>query len=170
MSAGYRAFFLGAGASRAAGFPMTRDLIYGIAAAIQESPGHFRELSGYLESMFGFGPHETEVAAELWESAAGTERSLADGAHERGLLLLPDVPDVLSTMDMIIAEEGGLGFAGARDGDRFLDAARLHSRSGMGGPLAGTSFQQEQSLGRTMLCLTSASSMQCCDSVAGRTV
>jgi hypothetical protein len=106
---------------------MTRDLIYGIAAAIQGSRERFRELAEYLESMFGFGPYEAEVAAELWQTSAGTESSLADGARERGLLLLPDVTDVLSTMDVIIAEEGGLGFAGARDGDRFLDATRLRA-------------------------------------------
>lgn len=106
---------------------MTRDLIYGIAAAIQGSRARFLELAEYLESMFGFGPYEAEVAAELWHTSAGTESSLGDGARERGLLLLPDVTDVLSTMDVIISEEGGLGFAGARHGDRFLDATRLRA-------------------------------------------
>jgi hypothetical protein len=54
MSNDARAFFLGAGASCAAGFPMTRDLIYGIAAAIHGSRERFSALAGYLASMFWF--------------------------------------------------------------------------------------------------------------------
>lgn len=100
-----RIYFFGAGASKADGFPLTGELKYGIAAAILEDPDRFAGLAAHLLYLYGVGDALLRKAADAWRALKepGVERSSA------GTALLPDVTDVLSTLDWMIRDQSTFG-------------------------------------------------------------
>jgi hypothetical protein len=99
-----RAFFLGAGAARADGFPLMRDLILGIAERLSAKRAYGR-LASFLCTAFNVEPSDLREAAAAWRALVEEERG-----PERDLLLkLPDLTDVLSTLDVLLDEEGSFG-------------------------------------------------------------
>lgn len=97
-----RAFFLGAGASRADGFPLTSDIIYGVAAALTGDPKAYERVLRFLQSVFRTTDDELSRGAERWRLFVNSPDRAAPGQDD---LILPDIVELLSLIDVLIADE-----------------------------------------------------------------
>lgn len=106
-----RAFFLGAGASKADGFPLTRELLWAVAqSALRDGRGRGgNPVRRFLQTVFQVPLPELRAAARAWQ------RFLRDPDAEVEVPnALPHLTDVLSTLDILRDEEGCLGLADGR--------------------------------------------------------
>jgi hypothetical protein len=117
-----RAFFLGAGASKADDFPLTRELLCALGHYLSTSRRAVkrgRELADFLVGAFGVHFEDLRQAAKLWKQhlAAAKGRPSGNGppggTRSAGVAKppeqLPHLTDILSALDILLMEEGGLG-------------------------------------------------------------
>jgi SIR2-like protein len=114
-----RVFFLGAGASRAVGLPVTSELICGLAWAIMQQPRVLAGLKAYLSDMFMISADHLSAAASYWDVRMRGKRGRLPGR-------LPDLVEILTSLDVLVAEGTAIGFAGARR-SLTLDVRMLES-------------------------------------------
>jgi hypothetical protein len=107
-----RVYFLGAGASKQDRFPLTSELKHGIAWAILQKPSRFEVLAAHLQYLYNVRDVALEQSAAIW---AGLRQRASDRA-ETGRSQLPDVTDLLSTLDWMIREQSSFG-PGLHTGD-----------------------------------------------------
>jgi hypothetical protein len=100
-----RVYFLGAGASKQDGYPLSSDLRHGIAWALWKNEERFRPLRSHLEYLYNIDDDLLEQSAGTWERLreGGTNPTPADAKQ------LPDVTDLLSTLDWMIREQSSFG-------------------------------------------------------------
>lgn len=112
-----RTFFLGAGASRAAGYPLSSELIAGVADYVC-APKTFSELSkndlldadrlrDYLFSVYGTSEKQLKDAAECWTALASSGGPT--WKQQRLLRQLPDLTEILSCIDIFTQEDLSVG-------------------------------------------------------------
>jgi hypothetical protein len=106
-----RAFFLGAGASKADKFPLTRELLCAVSAYLKPSLKKVtrgKELGEFLQTAFGARLVDLRTAADLWQRHVVAVR---DGGTKIDFPPedLPNLTDVLSALDILLAEESGFG-------------------------------------------------------------
>jgi hypothetical protein len=115
-----RAYFLGAGASKQDGFPLTRELKHGVAWAICRDPGRFRDLAAHLRHLHNVDDAALRQNAKAWEALRSRspsrispepDQTVAAGQQDSGapVSLLPDVTDWLSTLDWMMREQSSFG-------------------------------------------------------------
>ena len=104
MSNDGNVYFVGAGASKQDKFPLTSELKHGIAWAIQREPSRFQLLTDHLAYLYHVSDKTLETSAGIWEDlcAPATE-------PEAKRCQIPDVTDLLSTLDWIIREQSSFG-------------------------------------------------------------
>jgi hypothetical protein len=105
------AYFFGAGASKADHFPITRELLCALAAWLgpgRRSVRQGAELYAFLHSAFGVTFDELRMAADQWalHCRAVTGQALKIPAPPARL---PHLTDILSILDILLADEGGFG-------------------------------------------------------------
>jgi hypothetical protein len=105
-------YFLGAGASKADHFPITRELLCAVAAWL--TPGRRKvaqgtELFFFLHSAFGVSLEELRTAAAQWREHCAAVTRAEQLAIAKPPERLPELTDVLSTLDILLADEGGFG-------------------------------------------------------------
>lgn len=111
-----RCFFLGAGASRADGFPLTKHIICGAIYEALANESRYKRPLTFLRVVFGLTDSEPRAAASLWETFLRSPDAAADPAQLR----VPDVVELLSLLDLLIVEE--LTAAGERTVNGQVDA------------------------------------------------
>lgn len=125
------AYFLGAGASKADNFPLTRELLGAIGAYLYPKPGKTsgKELREFLTTVFGVEPKDLRTAASQWRRLVGS-KSKARGSRRSARPevymppeQLPDLTDVLSALDILLAEQSSIG--SAKDSKRALKGSTL---------------------------------------------
>lgn len=99
-----RVFFIGAGASKQDRFPLTSELKHGLAWAILDQPQRFAPLTKHLEYLYHVRPETIEKSAAIWNNL---DESRADADPAR--CQIPDVTDLLSTLEWIIREQSSFG-------------------------------------------------------------
>lgn len=99
-----KVFFIGAGASKQDGFPLTNELRHGIAWAIRDRDRHFQELAEHLRHIYYVDSEKLKESAEVWN---GLRKAACDSGSE--CRQMPDVIDMLSTLDWIIREQSSFG-------------------------------------------------------------
>jgi len=115
-----RVYFIGAGASKQDRFPLTYELKHGIAWAIQQDRARFEILAAHLRYLYNVSEPVLDDSAQIW---ADLRRRDSDAPQvERSQV--PDVTDLLSTLDWIIREQSSFG-PGLESGD-----APEHSSTG----------------------------------------
>lgn len=124
------AYFLGAGASKADRFPLTRELLGAVSARIFDAKGKRRnsgsELAEFLTTVFSVRLENLKSAARAWnslvEAISGGKHCAARTPHE-----IPNLTDILSSLDILLSEESTIG-AGRSSGralkGSFLATAR----------------------------------------------
>jgi len=105
-----RVYFIGAGASKQDRFPLTNELKHGIAWSILKDPERFELLARHLDYLYNVHDAELEMGAEIWDDLR--QRSDDKTAHTQ----VPDVTDLLSTLDWMIREQSSFG-PGLQAGD-----------------------------------------------------
>ena len=100
-----RVYFLGAGASKQDRFPLTSELKHGIAWAILQDRSRFELLAAHLQYLYNVEDVELEESAEIWERM----RQRADDRSQTDRRQVPDVTDLLSTLDWIIRDQSSFG-------------------------------------------------------------
>jgi hypothetical protein len=99
-----RVYFIGAGASKQDRFPLTGELKHGLAWAIREEPERFAILAKHLEYLYHVSDKTFEKSADIWENLSELP---SDAPAAR--CQIPDVTDLLSTLDWIIREQSSFG-------------------------------------------------------------
>jgi hypothetical protein len=105
-------YFIGAGASKQDRFPLTGELKHGIAWAILRDPRRFELLAAHLRYLYNVHDAALEASAEIWEALS----QRASNRPRIELSQVPDVTDVLSTLDWMIREQSSFG-PGLETGD-----------------------------------------------------
>ena len=100
-----RAFFIGAGASKQDRFPLTSELKHGIAWAILQDRSRFELLDAHLQYLYNVQDIELEESARIWDGL----RQRANDRPQTGHSQVPDVTDLLSTLDWMIREQSSFG-------------------------------------------------------------
>jgi NAD-dependent SIR2 family protein deacetylase len=100
-----RVYFLGAGASRQDSFPLSSELRYGIAWAMEQDAIRFARLRAHLAHLYNVGDALLADAARVWESLSDPDARSSAG----DISAMPDVIDVLSTLDWMIREQSSFG-------------------------------------------------------------
>ena len=100
-----RVYFIGAGASKQDRFPLTNELKHGIASAILLDRLRFELLAAHLQYLYNVQDIELEESARIW---AGL-RQRANDRPQTGHSQVPDVTDLLSTLDWMIREQSSFG-------------------------------------------------------------
>lgn len=118
-----RVFFLGAGASKQDRFPLTSELKYGIAWAIQKEPQRFQLLREHLQRLYSVDVAAIAECSARWEAL---RRDDGKSAVIRWTPM-PDVTDLLSALDWVIREQGSFG-PGASDGHAGADGGLTQVR------------------------------------------
>jgi NAD-dependent SIR2 family protein deacetylase len=99
-----RAFFLGAGASCADGFPLTSDIVYGLAHTMLRDRDKYKRPLSFLRTVFRVTRQDLEHGANRWEALKRQERP-----QDLTPVLLPDIVELLSLLDVLIADESLVG-------------------------------------------------------------
>lgn len=97
-------YFIGAGASKQDRFPLSSELKHGIAWAIRDDQKRFGPLAKHLAYLYHVSTKTVKMSADLWDnlSELSTEAQTAR-------CQIPDVTDLLSTLDWIIREQSSFG-------------------------------------------------------------
>jgi NAD-dependent SIR2 family protein deacetylase len=121
-----RVFFIGAGASAADGFPVTRDLMSALAYAVDRydpEDSHTHRLYEYLHTVYGVSGRAIRSAAAAWLAFLGKRGRIAAQPS------LPSIIEMLSVLDIVCQEGLSLGPAAgrrrARSAHRNLDSLEL---------------------------------------------
>ena len=107
-----RVYFIGAGASKQDRFPLTNELKHGIAWAILRDRSRFELLAAHLQYLYNVQDIELEESARIWDGL----RQRANDRPQTGHSQVPDVTDLLSTLDWMIREQSSFG-PGLHTGD-----------------------------------------------------
>jgi hypothetical protein len=99
-----RVYFIGAGASKQDRFPLTGELKHGLAWAIREEPERFALLAKHLEYLYHVRDETFEKSAAIWENLSELPSDAPPARCQ-----IPDVTDLLSTLDWIIREQSSFG-------------------------------------------------------------
>jgi hypothetical protein len=99
-----RVYFLGAGASKQDRFPLTSELKHGIGWAILEKPARFALLAAHLKYLYYVDDADLGQSADVW---TGLKRRAPGPVDARSQL--PDVTDLLSTLDWMLREQSSFG-------------------------------------------------------------
>lgn len=105
MNEDNRMYFIGAGASKQDRFPLTNELKHGIAWAIQQDHSRFKLLAAHLQYLYNVQDDVLENSAQIWD---GLSRR-ADDQPQTDQSQMPDVTDLLSTLDWMIREQSSFG-------------------------------------------------------------
>lgn len=100
-----RAYFIGAGASKQDRFPLTNELKHGIAWAIRRDAARFQLLASHLHYLYNVREDALAESASVWDALK--QRSNDQRHAER--TQVPDVTDLLSTLDWMIREQSSFG-------------------------------------------------------------
>jgi hypothetical protein len=100
-----RAFFIGAGASKQDRFPLTSELKHGIAWAVLQDSARFESLGAHLKYLYAVKDVVLEESARIWDSL----RQRVNDRPETESSQVPDVTDLLSTLDWMIREQSSFG-------------------------------------------------------------
>ena len=106
------AYFLGAGSSKADHFPLTRELLCALAAWLQpgrKTVAQGKELFAFLHSAFGVSLEELSAAAGQWKLHCQTVQGRKPAQISPPPARLPHLTDILSILDILLADEGGFG-------------------------------------------------------------
>ncbi len=120
------AYFIGAGASRAAGYPLTDDLFGAIAWAIRRAPEAkkgplARRLAAYLHTIHGVSRATLDASADDFESTF-----IRKEGGERRMPPHPSVVDILSMLDVLFAEGSHPGSYARGGRGEVLNERELH--------------------------------------------
>ena len=107
-----RVYFIGAGASKQDRFPLTNELKHGIAWAILHERPRFELLDAHLQYLYDVQDVVLEESARIWDGL----RQRANDQPQTDRSQLPDVTDLLSTLDWMIREQSSFG-PGLHTGD-----------------------------------------------------
>ena len=99
------AYFIGAGASKQDRFPLTSELKHGIAWAILRDALRFELLAAHLQYLYNVQDVELEESARIWEGLRKRANDRPQTRHSQ----VPDVTDLLSSLDWMIREQGSFG-------------------------------------------------------------
>ena len=99
-----KVFFIGAGASKQDKFPLTNELKHGIAWAILKEPERFQVLAKHLEYLYHVSDQTLEKSANLWDNL-----NQPPNEPQSTRCQIPDVTDLLSTLDWIIRDQSSFG-------------------------------------------------------------
>ena len=105
MNAGNCVYFFGAGASKQDRFPLTNELKHGIAWAILQDEARFELLARHLHYLYSVERDMLVMSAAVWE---GLKQQAGD-RPQTGRCQVPDVTDLLSTLDWMIREQSSFG-------------------------------------------------------------
>jgi hypothetical protein len=100
-----RVYFLGAGASKQDRFPLTNELKHGIAWAIRKDSSRFGLLAAHLHYLYNVQDVELDESAGIWASLRQRANDRSQTDHSQ----VPDVTDLLSTLDWMIREQSSFG-------------------------------------------------------------
>jgi hypothetical protein len=100
-----RVYFVGAGGSKQDRFPLTNELKHGIAWAILRDPVRFALLGAHLRHLYNVPDGELGKSAQIWDALKQRTRD----QEKTGRSQVPDVTDLLSTLDWMIREQGSFG-------------------------------------------------------------
>jgi hypothetical protein len=100
-----RVYFIGAGASKQDRFPLTNELKHGIAWAILQDPSRFELLAAHLWYLYNVQDAALEESAQIWANL----KERASNRPHTGHCQVPDVTDLLSTLDWMIREQSSFG-------------------------------------------------------------
>jgi hypothetical protein len=112
MSDDDRVYFIGAGASKQDRFPLTNELKHGIAWAILQEPVRFGLLASHLRYLYNVEDAALHESARVWVGL----KQRADDRRRTDHSQVPDVTDLLSTLDWMIREQSSFG-PGLHTGD-----------------------------------------------------
>ena len=98
--------FLGAGASKQDGYPRTSELKHGIAWAILKYRDYFRPLQEHLEYLYDVDDGVLAQGAGIWD---GLQREGGTSYAAVDVRQVPDVTDLLSTLDWMIRDQSSFG-------------------------------------------------------------
>jgi NAD-dependent SIR2 family protein deacetylase len=104
-----RVYFVGAGASKQDGFPLTRELKQGVAWAICEDRARFNDLAAHLRHLYNVDDSMLRASASAWEALRLRPGVTAGGDAAAIVNALPDVTDWLSMLDWMIREQSSFG-------------------------------------------------------------
>jgi hypothetical protein len=100
-----RAYFIGAGASRQDRFPLTSELKHGIAWAILREPSRFEILSRHLRYLYNVHDPVLENSVQIWNALKQPAKEPVPTIDAQ----MPDVTNLLSTLDWMIREQSSFG-------------------------------------------------------------
>jgi len=100
-----RVYFLGAGASKQDRFPLTNELKHGIAWAILQDRSRFELLAAHLQYLYNVEDKVLEESAQIWDGL----KQRANDRPQTNRSQVPDVTDLLSTLDWMIREQSSFG-------------------------------------------------------------
>ena len=109
-----RVYFLGAGASKQDRFPLSSELRHGIAWAILRDQSRFGLLRSHLDYLYSVDDSALEQGARTWDNLKEQVTTPATTDPSQ----VPDVTDLLSTLDWMIREQSSFG--PGQDGDESL--------------------------------------------------
>lgn len=98
-------YFIGAGASKQDRFPLTNELKHGLAWAILQDPSRFQLLAAHLQYLYHVQHDALEESTEIW----GELRQRTKDQLQTDRSQIPDVTDLLSTLDWMIREQSSFG-------------------------------------------------------------
>lgn len=97
-----RAFFLGAGASRADGFPLTRDINDGVIHTALADEDRYGRILRFLRVFFDLAKRDFSAAADRWQAFSQGDDPPQENPPARRP---PDIAELLSLLDVLIADE-----------------------------------------------------------------
>lgn len=112
MNDNNRVYFIGAGASKQDRFPLTNELKHGIAWAILWDRARFKLLAAHLQYLYHVQDVVLEKSACIWDDL----KHRTSDQPRTGRCQVPDVTDLLSTLDWMIREQSSFG-PGLNTGD-----------------------------------------------------
>jgi hypothetical protein len=125
---GKRAFFLGAGASKGVGLPVTDELWHAVAFSINDlnPQRELRTLRDFVVDAYGITQEEIGLSAQFWR-----ERFIeANSAIKPPPFTppMPLVPEMLGTIDVLVTEGGILSVKSDRDNYRTRELSRVREQ------------------------------------------
>ena len=99
-----KVYFIGAGASKQDKFPLTNELKHGIAWAIQQERSRFKLLTEHLTYLYHVSDQGIDTSASIWDDLCSPKINSQPKRCQ-----IPDVTDLLSSLDWIIREQSSFG-------------------------------------------------------------
>jgi hypothetical protein len=124
MNNDHRVYFIGAGGSKQDRFPLTNELKHGIAWAIRQDSSRFELLASHLQYLYNVQDAVLKESAQIWD---GLRQRASDGPQTTRSQV-PDVTDLLSTLDWMIREQSSFG-PGLHAGDAEERSSAHHLAS-----------------------------------------